>query len=210
MKFFNRFSPRLHSTVVNNQLLGSFPTASLVGHHLQQCLHQKILILNTITCTDYTKKHASFFRGSTVGGHMRHSLDHISKVMFSLKNGCEHEPNIISYDQRDRNTEIENNRSKTIECVDKIIHDLALTLQRNPEKIMKPIVVKFISDADTGTEYDIPSSIERELSFAAHHATHHIFIMSMMLETMGYKIDSSIGVANSTLKFSKQVDSCTI
>ena len=57
---------------------------------------------------------------------------------------------------------------------------------------------EFVASASTGKKYAVESNIERELSFVAHHATHHLALINLMLKSEGYAVQKDIGLANST------------
>lgn len=173
---------------------------SVIARHVNMCLKQKLWVLETIRQEDYPKMHGPPYRGS-VGGHMRHSLDHFRRIIDSVDSNRE----AIEYDNRDRNTVVESDVMAAQTELYKVSADIERLFKAVSEVgDVLPMRVKFIGDCITGETYDLSSNLLREISFACHHATHHLFFMKLMLEVMGYDMkDSDVGVANSTLLYNK-------
>mmetsp|Transcript_24895 Transcript_24895/g.25520 ORF Transcript_24895/g.25520 Transcript_24895/m.25520 type:complete len:191 (+) Transcript_24895:34-606(+) len=159
-------------------------------------LLQQQHILKTISDEDYIKHH-QFYLGSSVGGHIRHSLDHWSKLLnhdFTL--GCDEE---IDYDSRERFSEIETNRLVALDTNERLQHSLSSALQtRDPNMLVK---VMFIGDSKSGVKYSVNSTFGRELSFIAHHSTHHLSTIKLLMQSMSYELPQNVGMANSTIHY---------
>lgn len=159
-------------------------------------LHQKDLILKAISNNDYIRKHPQF-RGGSVGGHIRHSLDHFSKIIFCTPNSLV--VPVIDYDTRERNTEIETNCTIALKQVQRLLVEI-----ENVSKLKSdlPIVIEHICDSHTGVRQQMVSTFGRELMFVSHHALHHMFTVRLMMEAMSYSLNiSDIGIANSTIRY---------
>ena len=134
-------------------------------------LEQKVNILKTISQKDYVLFHEDRFK-ATVGGHMRHSLDHYSALLSHDFSG-EVIP-VIDYDVRDRQTDVETNRESALGKTTEMIARLADLFDSSPQLLSSPLTVRFIGDAVTGETYNVPTSLAREVSFVAHHGIHHL------------------------------------
>lgn len=177
-----------------------FLSSSALDKHLHMCLDQKNWILNMIRPEDYVIMHASPYNGS-VGGHMRHSLDHFSRLIAAAKaveaGTCSAS---INYDDRERNTSIELDKEAAIKDIHRISADIKSLLASKRTATGNTLVARFIGDCNTGETYDLDTNFTRELSFVCHHATHHLFFCKMMMEVMGYDVSgTNVGVANSTI-----------
>ncbi len=160
--------------------------ASKIITHAKSVLQQKKRLLDMISAHDYVKKLPEYYN-SSIGEHVRHSTQHYQKLITD---------DVATYDQRIRHNDIETNHGsakKAIGHIESYIDDIS------PNEMSKPLTVEFMADS-TGTSYQIESTVARELSFVAHHAVHHLSIMSLMMRDMGYETDASIGLANSTQK----------
>ena len=167
----------------------------LVVRHLLDSLQHKTQVLELISGDDYVRQHEHLFKAS-VGGHMRHSLDHIRVAVTAARDPA---TDRLDYDSRMRGTDIERDPASALCAVKQIIDDLNEFNTSSDRSLVRFVHVSFIGDPLTGAAYSVPSSVHRELSFAVHHASHHLFLIRVMMESMGYKLDKNVGIANSTI-----------
>lgn len=176
-----------------------------------EVLEQNLSLLKVLRSNDdYLKKCVFLYNGS-VAGHVRHSLDHYNKVLMNphvlaLHHGGHiHTGNrkgnvikpFIAYDVRKRMTDIELFRDSGVSECQRLVD----TLSTGPiSQLMKEKVqVSFVDYSNKEIVTD--SNIERELMFVAHHGIHHISMMKVIMESMGYNInDEKIGLAPSTVE----------
>lgn len=173
----------------------------ILGNAARNMLSQQEYILNTISDDDYIKHHP-FYLGSSVGGHVRHTLDHWTKLLtheFTLNLD-----ESIDYDSRERNTEIEMNRLVALTANEKVLHALNSALQFR--QLQTPVKVMFIGDAKSGVRYTVDSTFGRELSFVTHHTTHHLSTIKLLMQSMSYDLPSNLGMAYSTVKYWTESD----
>ncbi len=165
--------------------------STLIRHQAITLLKQKISVMKMLSDEDFTKKNPNIYNGS-VGSHIRHSLDHFRAII----RACQDDNAIADYDTRQRNTEEETNRHKAIDAVEKVIGTIHLM------DLSKGIKVSFIGDEKAFRTYTIESHVGRELSFASHHAVHHMSMVKLLMQGMSYDFskDSPIGIALSTAK----------
>lgn len=129
------------------------------------------------------------FYGSTVGGHVRHCLDHYDSFLNGLENGK------VDYDQRMRlpalETETESAAAKTAE-----IH------QKLEEVIKNPPPVGILVKMDCGVEDSEwqPSTLGRELQFLVSHTVHHFAMIGGICQELGVKPEADFGIAPSTIR----------
>ena len=182
-------------------------------------------VCNMVSIDDYTKKLPVFYNAS-IGGHVRHILDHFNQVLITSYSHVEsNQPSIIlQYDVRSRNTDVENDKVKAFEqcntllfqnkrlfsnkgysnkdLVDQTcqIDETALNVNSIDDSInlFTNVHVEFMSNGK-GDSYQLSSNIGRELSFVTHHGVHHLSTIKLMMESIGYEItDETIGLASST------------
>lgn len=158
-------------------------------------LGQKLLMLEKISEVDYRRPLPGFYNAS-VGSHFRHSLQHIQAIFERVDDTTLEK--VVLYDVRSRNNELENDVEIAKE-VTKTIQNRVLSLD-----MTEGLVVSFMGPQSEHFEaYYLPSTTGRELSFAVHHATHHISMAKLMMLHMSYDFSSDqdkIGLAPSTLK----------
>jgi hypothetical protein len=168
----------------------------LLKEYVSDITKQKLSLLSMISSDDY-KLHLEFYNKASVGAHIRHSLDHFQRLLSIHSNDLE-----IFYDIRDRNNPLENEKTLAIDCI-KTTHSSLLSLcDENLETLVWPI---FDSSSFNTDVLKVKSTLGRELLFVCHHSVHHISTIKFMMQYMGYTVNSSIGVANSTQLHNKGV-----
>jgi len=132
------------------------------------------------------------FAGGTIGGHVRHCLDHIC----ALTDGCS--SGIIKYDQRERGTLVETQASAALSELDRLLN-LVHNIGGSPSGFSRtPVGVRVIPSAD-GTSIDVSSTVEREMAFVLSHTIHHLSTIRGMLVSCGAGVTSTFGFAPATL-----------
>ena len=156
------------------------------------CLKQGIRLLNSLARERYVKPHANCY-DSSIGGHVRHNLDHFFCFQAGVKCGA------IDYDARLREefleTEPEYAAGKMLELV-----DFFRTLQG--EDLNQPLKIKMDSGAThQETGHWSSSSLRRELQFLISHTIHHYAFIATLCSEDGLTLPKDFGVAPSTLRF---------
>ncbi len=136
----------------------------------------------------YAKPSSRTF-GSTIGQHVRHSLDHFEAVCSGLDGRA------IVYDHRERGTSIETSRQAALDMIARVSDRLAGV---SAGMASRPVRVEVMLSA-SGDEATLASTLGRELAFAAHHAIHHHAMMASLGEEMGVALTPGFGQAPSTL-----------
>jgi uncharacterized damage-inducible protein DinB len=165
----------------------------LIKIQSKNILKQKLDVLNMISTIDYSKKDQVIFN-SSVGGHIRHSLDHFQAIFNAAKHPT-HNP-LADYDTRARNTIIETDKDAAKNLIEDFLKEID-GLDANKE-----INISLIGETENFRTYQIPSYVARELSFASHHAIHHMSMVKLLLQSMKYDLVklSALGMAPSTVK----------
>ena len=133
---------------------------------------------------------------STTGEHFRHNIDFYHCFFKGIQQS------VIDYDQRDRDTLVENNKQLAIEQMEELIGQLdAFQLSECKSSI------DIIQNDDLGKEFRrCQSSVERELMFLVSHTVHHYAIIALLLRSQGLHLDSNFGKAPSTITYEEQVN----
>jgi hypothetical protein len=138
---------------------------------------------------DYLYKTPCPLVNASIGQHIRHSIDHIERatnVAISTV-GTKTDPDtiqpatMIHYDLRERGTNDEHDVMIAKERMSRIrtkLDTMIDTTNRNPNQL---IYACFMLSGDNDIETCIPSTIARELSFAAHHAIHHCAMIKVIV-----------------------------
>eukprot|EP00127_Corallochytrium_limacisporum_P006488 Clim_evm19s229 gene=Clim_evmTU19s229 len=161
---------------------------------------------------------SNLIKGSTVGKHLRHCLDHYDKIIAQLSEAKQQEADgllsaegkrrkltsePVEYDRRRRETDIESSRESALEAIRRI---QGLFQDVKDEDLDLEVTVRAMITAD-GTENDLRSTVARELHFVNHHAIHHAAMMKVVAAEHGVELPSSFGLAPSTRNYqSKQAE----
>lgn len=104
--------------------------------HAKTILGQKIYLLRMVTANDYILR---IDPSSSIGAHIRHSLDHFNTVLKYQEN-----PDHLNYDERNRQSDIEGCRSAAIRNCEIIIGSL------DDMRFDEEVKVTFMGDHLTG------------------------------------------------------------
>jgi hypothetical protein len=132
--------------------------------------------------------------GASIGGHLRHNLDHYACFVRGLTEGR------IDYDDRERAPEIETKPAAAIAA----LRRAAEALRAVPgEALDRAVEVRM----DTGESEERPwtrSTVRRELQFLLSHTVHHYALIAMICHRHERAVEEDFGVAPSTIKFRRR------
>lgn len=126
-----------------------------------------------------------------MGGHVRHSIDHLLAWARGLESG------VIDYDDRVRGTPIETEPDAALQALQSFAETLRSVHVR---RLAEPVTVRTALSA-TGEKVSVPSTLARELAFVFSHTVHHNAIISAMANACGMPLPEGFGVAPSTLAY---------
>jgi hypothetical protein len=161
------------------------------------CLKQGIRLMKQLDPAVYTRKHASCY-GSTIGGHVRHNLDHFLCLEQGLSSGS------IDYDARARDEFLEIDPGYAAEKMAELVQFINSLDSQN---LGLPLKVKMDSGAhhEEANQWSL-SSLRRELQFLISHTIHHYALIATLCARDGLKLPEDFGVAPSTLRFRNSQD----
>jgi hypothetical protein len=155
----------------------------------QRVLKQKARLLLTLAskCGE-DEAHAMYqavcpITKTSIGHHMRHSLDHIERA---INSALKEEKRHIRYDVRER-AGGEDERDFESACdrimkLDQLLGSFDEKTEEEQDAIMlEPVEAYFMLGGDYEVEYPLTSTAMRELGFAAHHAVHHMLIVRLII-----------------------------
>ncbi len=159
------------------------------------CIQQGTALLRRLSSAQYVAPQPDCFN-STLGGHIRHNLDHYACFLNGLPAGR------VDYDDRDRDTLVEANPGYAADRLEDAARRLDLL---EPAALLRELAVK----TDTGSEIDAAqawtrSTGRRELQFLLSHTIHHYALIAVICNHLGVALDPAFGVAPSTLRFQQQ------
>jgi len=153
---------------------------------------EKIRKLITMLPAGLFVKQQAILNNATIGQHIRHILEFYQRVIV----GAEYDE--ICYDDRERDQRIESDPDYAI----KLIYELTSSLNRFQED--KHIIFKASYSDNEVDKERISSSLKRELAYALDHTVHHLAIVKIVLSVENVKVDPTLGVAPSTLRYNHE------
>jgi hypothetical protein len=166
--------------------MGCAPLISTFG----EVLSQGELLLTTLDDATYTKALPIAFH-ATVGGHYRHCLDHVEKLLEGLEAGE------IDYDARRRDPLTETSREAALGKTLELGHRIGQLGEADPST---PLVMRCRSSYSVEEVPAVPTTLEREIIFCISHAIHHYALIAVMCRDMGVVLPEGFGTAPSTLR----------
>ena len=156
------------------------------------CLQQGIELLELIPQADYSRASADVF-GSTIGGHVRHNLDHYAVFLAGFKAGE------VDYDARERDIRIEEDPEAAKGLMRKLIDRLQIL---ECEELESSLLVRMDDGGDSSWSR---TSLRRELQFLLSHSIHHYALRTAIAARYGFKdVPEGFGVAPATLHHQAQ------
>ncbi len=166
-----------------------------------QYLQQAAKLVDMLEDSSYVRAEPMFYN-STIGGHIRHCLEHYEALTQGVSEGK------IDYDNRCRDVEVENKTEAASERINNIITALKSLTEEN---IHQNIKVKMDCGGHENcdeapvleqTEWQ-SSTIGRELQFLVSHTVHHFAMIRGISQRGGVELDQDFGMAPSTLRHEK-------
>jgi hypothetical protein len=154
---------------------------------LEAVLDDLAAVIDSLTDTQYADSAIPGVSGS-VGGHVRHCLDHVRALERAIQTG------VVDYDARERDALIEIDRT--------LAWSLLLSARRRvavvPASVLaRPVVVRTRLHAGMQA-VEVLSSLEREVSFVIAHTIHHCATIAVLAGVTPERLPDRFGIAPST------------
>lgn len=129
--------------------------------------------------------------GSTLGQHFRHTLEFFECLSSGSKSG------IVSYDQRDHDSKIENDRDLALGVLNEAI------VFMNNCQLEKNIKVAICYDLESDDDIIVDSNMAREIAYNIEHVIHHMALIKIGVQAICpyVVLPKGFGIAVSTLKY---------
>lgn len=128
---------------------------------------------------------------SSIGGHVRHTLDHIRALLNGAPQG------VVDYDRRARGTDVERHRHAGIAETDRLIDECEQLARFHADESMR-VRARFRSDLPP---VSVASTVHREVLFVLSHTIHHHAMMVSAARTLGAPSPPLFGYAPATIAF---------
>lgn len=179
----------MQSALARRPITGPDGTANVFACSVAECLRELAGVMVLLSVEQYTKKADDTFFKGTIGGHVRHCLDHIRALLEGASIGT------VDYDHRARGTDIELNplaAREEIRVLRRLAEEAGL---RSADDALNVLVMP----SSDGEAVAIRSSLGRELAFVLSHTIHHNATIKGMAVALGVGLSSEFGYAPSTL-----------
>ena len=163
---------------------------TFVAAPLVAVLRQLADLLEQLTDDQYPQKPIGVVE-SSIGGHVRHCLDHVEALLNAADTGA------IDYDHRQRGTLIESSRTAAIELLRDQERRL---LELSDDLLDQPLSLSTLLAADA-PPIGVETSFGRELSYVLSHTIHHNALIGVMAKLLGHTLPPKFGYAPSTIAF---------
>lgn len=156
---------------------------------LNDILRELRAVLAGITPDEYTRPMGPAYANATIGGHVRHSLDHARAVVEGRASG------LVDYDHRARGTDIESSPA----AADAELARLTAAIDDIGQASAAEELAVALMPTREGQAVRCASSLSRELAFVLSHTIHHNATLRGMILALGRPVPASLGYAPATL-----------
>jgi hypothetical protein len=166
-----------------------FMSNSGLYHAVETQLNQLKTAILQLQAPDYSRPivHLS---NATIGQHVRHIIELLQCLLQAVATNS-----VLDYENRPRNTAIEQNQQEASVAIDRLIASLRIADQ--PIRLVASVTLPSINE-----EGFIPSSFNRELLYNLEHIIHHMALIRVGFISCGAALNNDdFGVAYSTLQY---------
>jgi hypothetical protein len=149
-------------------------------------LNQKLLLMDVMRSSFGASQSRELYQQvcpivrATIGQHIRHSMDHIELATAAASP----ENRQIHYDIRSRGGPDEHDIDHAQIRIEQVVNNLTKLAETYRDTTFKPVQACFLLSGDP-QEFQMTSTVERELGFCAHHAIHHMAMVKIIaVETL--------------------------
>mmetsp|Transcript_3151 Transcript_3151/g.10448 ORF Transcript_3151/g.10448 Transcript_3151/m.10448 type:complete len:247 (-) Transcript_3151:317-1057(-) len=114
---------------------------------------------------------------------------------------------LLAYDVRRRGGGAETDAAAAADVVVRARDGVVGALSKDPSLLHADVVAQFATSAEQDSFHDVPSTIQRELSFVSHHAYHHLAMIRLVaihhLKIPEAHLPAHLGRAPATIIFDR-------
>lgn len=163
--------------------------ATLLGGPLVEVLRELRGVVGSLSAAQYTARGGPLFSDATIGGHVRHCLDHARALVDGLRDGR------VDYDHRERGTPVEHDPAAAHEEISRLERAAMNLCNADPGRPLRICVMP----SRSGPAVLVRSTLGREMSFVLSHTVHHNAMVRGMATALGAAVPQTFGYAPSTL-----------
>lgn len=169
-------------------MIATQPTSSAIAP-LSALLQQLFDVVMRLSDVQYTQKPVGVIE-SSVGGHVRHCLDHVRALLDAIEIGE------LNYDHRQRGIAVESSVSGAADQIEQLMRELELL----DDDVLDRAIVLTTLLAPGDPPIRVNTSVGRELAYVLAHTVHHNALVGAMVKTLGGWLPERFGYAPSTIK----------
>jgi uncharacterized damage-inducible protein DinB len=155
---------------------------------LAAVLRQLAALVEALTDEQYTRKPVGVVP-SSVGGHVRHSLDHIEALLAGFRVGR------VDCDARRRGTAVETDRRAALDALARLEREVRTARW---DSARRGLQLSALVTPD-GPPTEAGTTLDRELAFVLSHTIHHNSLIGVMATLMSVPLPPNFGYAPSTI-----------
>lgn len=176
-------------TAINAPTNATGADCSAIAAPLAQIMLELRELVTGLSADQYSARASDLFANSTIGGHVRHCLDHARALVDGRRTG------IVDYDLRARGTSIETDLATADAELGRLIASVEQLAKLDADC---SIGVSVIPTRD-GVSITLSSTLARELAFVLSHTIHHNATIRGIALASGRAVPAAFGYAPSTL-----------
>jgi len=140
-------------------------------------------------------KPSQILNNSSIGQHVRHTLEFFLCLIDAVPSKK------LDYDKRKHDKYIEEDKELALS----VLNSIREFIMNNHENFNLELTVNY--DLENELNTTIGSNFYRELAYNIEHAIHHMALIKIGIQDVCpyVKVDSSFGVASSTIRYQKKV-----
>lgn len=129
--------------------------------------------------------------GGSIGGHVRHCLDHVQGALRALESGE------VYFERRDRDPKVAVDPSAALDWLRRLRMDLGEAAAVGA--LARPVAARTSLSGDLAASVALPSTLARELVYVGLHFVHHLALVATAARLQGLAVDPLLGRAPATL-----------
>lgn len=157
---------------------------------LAATLRQVHDLIGGMTDEQYVRKPGGAL-ASSIGGHIRHNLDHVTAALAGLPRG------LLDYDRRARGTSIETDRRAAMATTRQLEFDLTRV---DWDGLPGAVRLTFLPSPDRPS-VELLTTPDRELAFVLSHTIHHNALIAVIAAAVGAVVPPGFGYAPATVAY---------
>lgn len=168
------------------------PPADELAAALAAALGQAHDLIAGLTDEQYTRRPGGPLP-SSIGGHVRHNLDHVAAALAGLPGGA------VDYDRRERGTAVETDRRAAMAVARRLEHALARV-----DWCELPGAVRLtVLPSPNRPAVELLTTPDRELAFVLSHTIHHNALIAVIAAAVGAAVPPGFGYAPATVAYQR-------